>query len=186
MARRIGAAAVRAGIGSTETQCTTAAFLAMIEERATFVTDEHDPDFLHTGRTAVILLEDVMVREGAVVAAAVLYDSMHPELCAAAFHLAAGCGRVAQQLLEELPAGSEDDAERVEALVTASEGARLVAVAERLDHARHLHLHDASQWRAFHEEFVRVFLPLAHRTHPQLAYRCDRWSTAFGERHLRV
>lgn len=184
MARRISASAGRAGITPASVARIGEAFLEMIHARGVNVTDEHHPDFLHTGRTAVILLEDVLISDVGAIGAAVLYDSLRPEHHEAALRLAARFGVTVEAVLHELLVDPEDDGELIEALVTASDAARLVAVAERLDHARHLHLRDASAWAAFHRQFNDVFLPLAHRTHPQLAYRCDRWAHAFAQRHL--
>ena len=98
--------------------------------------------------------------------------------------LAAWGAADAAALLAELPGPGADEEERREALVVASNDARLVALAERLDHARHLHLHPRAEWSEFHRGAARVELPVAGRTHAMLERRWRRWADAFARRHM--
>ena len=61
---------------------------------------------------------------------------------------------------------------------------RLIALAERLDHARHLHLREPVHWRPFHEGIGAIYAPIAERTHPRLAGRYAWWLTTFRSRFL--
>jgi len=70
-----------------------------------------------------------------------------------------------------------------EALVTAPEAVRMVALAERLDHCRHAKFwpERADQDR-IHGEAMAVYGPVAERTDEALARRFAHWSEAFGRR----
>jgi hypothetical protein len=61
---------------------------------------------------------------------------------------------------------------------------RLLALAERLDHARHLHLREPAVRAGFHRSVGEIYLPIAHRTHPRLARRYDWWWRMFRRRFL--
>ena len=141
--------------------------------------DDHDPVYLHPGRSALILLLDVQETDPIVVAAAMGVDSESaayaPERSALDAHVRA--------LAEQVPsAGSEDLAER---LVVADDRVRRVALAERLDHLRHAHLwDDVVARRRAHAEAREIYAAVAHRTHPALAHRYDWWCRMFGSRHL--
>jgi hypothetical protein len=70
----------------------------------------------------------------------------------------------------------------VEALVTIDEPPALIALAERLDHARHLHMRQRVEWRPYFEQTVAVYLPVAARLSPELSRRFERWAAAFEQR----
>jgi len=144
--------------------------------------DDHHPSYLHPARVALVLLRDVGVTDGDVLAASCLAESEDESfrLDGAGIREAFG-ERVAR--LAAVPRASSDAL--AEALVTASSEARLVALAERLDHVRHAHLRRDrdDHWRADALESVRsVYLPVAERTHPRLAQRFRHWSQAFARR----
>jgi hypothetical protein len=181
MARRIVGSALRAG---TDPAPIVAAFLLGEAKRIAAFRDDQHPDYLHGGRAAVILLEDVRVSDPATVAAAAAAESEDARVRITPAELAAVAGADAGRLLAELPVPAEAGDRLTELLVVASEPARLAAVTERLDHARHLHLRAAAGWAAFHETITRSYLPVAQRTHPVLARRLERWAYAFRERRL--
>lgn len=87
-------------------------------------------------------------------------------------------------ILAEVPCPRTDPDTLLERLVTAPESARLVALAERLDHARHLHLGDRAAWAGLHRETCEIYLPVAERTHDVLARRLRWWCGTFAERFL--
>jgi (p)ppGpp synthase/HD superfamily hydrolase len=143
--------------------------------------DEHDPAYLHPGRSVLVLLQDVGPLAGTVLAAAAVHESAE-----ARFRLSIGTvrdelGDDVARLLSSVPLpGDEALAER---LVTLDEGARLVALAERLDHLRHAHLrNDPEWWRALRTEVESAWAPVAERTHPRLADRYRAWLRAMGRR----
>lgn len=141
---------------------------------------EHDGDYLHPGRSALVLLLDVDERDASVLGAAIAFDSEHPEWTLAG--PIAADPELAQLVARIPPAGAEDLAER---LVVADDRLRRAALAERLDHLRHAHLWtDAAARRRAHEEAVAVYAPVAERTHPMLARRFAWWCRMFGARHL--
>jgi hypothetical protein len=78
-----------------------------------------------------------------------------------------------------------DDQERLlEDLIVADEAVRRIALVDRLDHARHLHLLPQETWSSFHAQIVGAYAPAAERTHPVLAARFQRWAEAFARRRL--
>jgi hypothetical protein len=72
----------------------------------------------------------------------------------------------------------------LEALVTAPHDVGLIAVAERLDHARHLHFREPALWRPFFQQITDAYLPFSDRVSGQMAVRLARWSGAFEKRLL--
>jgi len=156
--------------------------LAMAPRVRAFGHDDHHPLYLHPGRTVLILLRDVGVTDPVVLAAAALTESEDAELRIGPAEVRGAVGDQVADLVRAVPLpGAETLAE---ALVTAEEPVRLVALAERLDHARHAHLREADQaWRrTLHDEVGAVYLPVAERTHPRLAQRYRHWWRVFGKR----
>lgn len=155
--------------------------LAMRPRVAAF-DDDHHPLFLHPGRTVLILLRDVECVDPIVLAAAALAESEDATLRVSGEEVAKVAGRAAADLVARVPLSGREDL--AEALVTADEAVRLVALAERLDHLRHAHLRDAPPgWgTAAHAEAESVYRPVAHRTHPRLARRYDHWCRTFARR----
>jgi hypothetical protein len=68
--------------------------------------------------------------------------------------------------------------------VSSDDDATWIALAERLDHARHLHLMSAVAAAPFHSLIETVYLPVAERSCPPLARRLERWAQAFARRRL--
>jgi hypothetical protein len=184
MAARLAATAHRAGLDVHGVERVVRLFERVMQHRSSAIPDELDPDHLHPARTALILLDDAGVSTVEPLLAGIALDSRRPELTPGAATLAAWGAAGAAALLAELPAPDADEEERREALVVASDDARLVALAERLDHARHLHLHPRAEWSAFHRAAARVELPVAGRTNAMLERRWRRWSDAFARRHM--
>lgn len=166
--------------------------LAMEPRRERLPGDRHT-DFLHPGRSALILMLDVELTDAGVLAATVLTESERPAL------------RVGSERIREVLGGGGDPDEgrsgRIETLrdavpdpaaetlaeelVVAPEAVRLTALAERLDHLRHAHLWDDGAARArVHASAVEVYAPVAERTHPALAHRYRWWTRMFARRYL--
>jgi hypothetical protein len=162
-----------------------AAVTAALARRDAQVGDDHDPRYLHPARTVLILLSDAVCRQPHVLAAAAFVESIDAGLAPDAATLAACAGTAAADLLRAvpLPADGHDD-ELLERLVSAPPEAGLVALAERLDHARHLHLRDELPWLEFHTQIESVYAAAAARLSPALGRRFDRWVEAFGARRL--
>jgi (p)ppGpp synthase/HD superfamily hydrolase len=145
--------------------------------------DPHHPDFLHPGRTALILLLDTALRDPAALAAATLVESEYEELRVGDAVIRAALGDAVADRVEAVPIRAEG---LVEALVTASEDVRLIALAERLDHCRHAKFWPDRAARArIHEQAEAVFGPVAERTDPALARRFAHWAEAFARAHAR-
>lgn len=144
-----------------------------LAHRLRMLQDEEHYDLLHPSRTLLILLDDCDMLDPDVLGAAASIESEHPEL------------RIepANELARATP--NPDATEGLtEALVVESREVRMIAIAERLDHARHLHLAGRERWATFHASMCSVYAPVAHRTHPRLAQRCDHWCDMFRRRFL--
>jgi hypothetical protein len=61
----------------------------------------------------------------------------------------------------------------------------MIALAERLDHARHLHLAPRSEWAQSYHRIRTAYLPVALRAHPDLARRYRWWTSMFARRYLK-
>ncbi|MFS8638967.1 MAG: hypothetical protein FWJ74_12830 [Gemmatimonadota bacterium] len=183
MMSRVLSTAVLAGIPERGVRSIETALGAALSVRVAKLDDDHDPAYLHPGRTVLILLEDVGVTDAAVLSAAALAETLQPELAAPA-PVDPALDPASLEILEEVPIPAREGEQLLERLVVASKGARLVALAERLDHARHLHLTDRSRWATIHAETCEVYLPVAVRTDPTLARRFRRWCDVFEERFL--
>lgn len=160
------------------------AYRSAIERRSRVLSDPRHPDFLHPGRTALILIEDLDVADAAEIVAGVLYDSLYPEASSTAGEATALGGGAAGSVFAELVAAGRSDTSLAEDLITGSASTQRAALAERLDHARHLHLRDPSTWAGFHAAIRSTWLPLAERTHPVLARRYRWWTSMFARKYL--
>jgi len=183
MALRLDRAARRAGLAGQADRIGEAVRAVLHHRRPAFP-DDHHPDFLHPARTALILLEDLNVADADLLLAALLRDSERPALDLSADMAARIAGSRAAAIAESLPDAGLDPADRLEALVTLDDDALMVALAERLDHARHLHLQPSERWADFHDGISRADLPAASRTNARLAWRIQWWHDNFARRFL--
>jgi hypothetical protein len=142
---------------------------------------EHDPRCLHPARTVLILLADVACRDADALAAAAFVESL-PD--AVPRPDAACLTPRARALLAAVPLPALDANDLLERLVTGDATIACIALAERLDHARHLHLMRDVPAAPFHAGIEAVYLPVAARTCPPLARRLERWARAFARRRL--
>ncbi len=170
------------GLGAAGVSLVSRAHAVAMEPRVLAIDDDHHPLFLHPGRSVLILLRDARVTDAATLAAAAVTESEDVAFRIDSRDVRMHLGdEVADVVLSVPIAGSESLAE---ALVTADEHVRLVALAERLDHLRHAHLRETGEaWRrAIHAEASAIYLPVAERTHPRLAQRYRHWCRTFAKR----
>ena len=178
MAEKLSVYGQRAGVD--DTALVEAAYWAAIEPRVEYFGNVFDFDVLHPARTALNLIELTQCKSAVVLAAAQLVETHHTELDGVVSgELPENVRALARVVPSPLTLQSE---ELLEALVTADDDVALIAVAERLDHARHLHMRDSSLWADFYQQTQEVYLPVAQRLHPELYARYHRWATAFGRR----
>ncbi|MBW3553764.1 MAG: HD domain-containing protein [Gemmatimonadetes bacterium] len=183
MAARLVDTAERLGIDAPGRAIISAAFVAAMRPRLSGGLDDHGPEYLHPARTALILMEDAGVGEPATLAAAILTETRHPGLRPDADEVDR-LGEQVRGLVAAVPDPEED--ERVlESLIVAGPDVRLIAVAERLDHARHLHLRPRSEWPGYHAVTCASYAPAAARSHPVLGRRLAWWCRSFRDRFLR-
>jgi hypothetical protein len=155
---------------------------AALQHRDGRLDDDHDPRLLHPARSILILLSDTDCRCAGVLAAAAFVESVDRELAASPQALLRCAGRDAMAIAAAAPLPGDDDEMLLERLVSSGEAAALVALAERLDQARHLHLRPELPWLSFHEGIERVYVPAARRLSLPLARRFERWAEAFRRR----
>ena len=158
-----------------------------VQHRGARFEDDHDPAFLHPGRSALILLIDLEKTDLRPLAAALLHDSDDADLTPAIPAIEEALDRYAPpsigvgELLEDVASLPEtQDDSLAERLVLLDDDLRAAALAERLDHLRHLHLRDVDPAaRAGWREARDVWLPVAERTDPVLARRYGWWVRRF-------
>lgn len=143
--------------------------------------DDHDPSYLHPGRSVLVLLRDVGQVPAEILATAAVHDSEDHDLRVSRDAVRDALGDAVADMVESLPLPGDE--RLTERLVILEEGPRLAALAERLDHLRHAHLReDRTWWRAIHEEAGAAWVPVAERTHPMLATRYRHWYRTFARR----
>ncbi len=72
----------------------------------------------------------------------------------------------------------------LEALLALPDPAARVAAAERLDHARHLHIRPKDEWTGVHAATREAYVPVTRRVDQTLAARLDWWCDMFERRFL--
>ena len=182
MADRLDRTATMHGVGETGRLLIGQGFRAAMVPRLEVIPDDHHPNYLHPGRTAAILLDDVGLNEPVALAAACLVDTQWPELEPSNAEVLDRAGQAVLDFRECVPRpGSE---RLLEDLLGSESQVGLVALAERLDHLRHAHLWgDLEAARAAHVEGSRVYLAMAERTHPLLARRYTHCCRTFLKKY---
>ena len=179
MAEKLGVYAARAGV--QDIALVTNAYRLAIRPRLEHLSDVFHHDMLHPARTALILIENARCTKARVLAAAAVTETFAPQMRPPANEIAGALGNEVALLAQAVPDPAEEET-LVERLVTASGDVALIALAERLDHARHLHMRDRSLWRVYFEQTASVYMPLAQRVNEDLFLRFHRWTTAFEKR----
>jgi hypothetical protein len=183
MARRLLRTAGRLGIEQDGRDVMMRAYEIGMAPRLAARLDDHDPDYLHPARTALILMDDAAIDDPVTLAAALITETRDLTF-APEPRRRADLGPDILAVSDAVP-GPDAPADRLlELLVGAARDARLVAVAERLDHARHLHLRPHREWIPYHATTCRAYAPVADRTHATLAGRLAWWCTTFQQRFL--
>ena len=138
------------------------------------------PVYLHPARSVLILIADTGVRDADALAAAALLETHHEALVP---NPAWAPTARAAEILAAAPRPAELDADELrEALTAADDTVRLVALAERLDHARHLRQYPQPEWLPMYEGIRDAYLPVAEWGGGLLGARYRRWATAFARR----
>lgn len=176
MGRRLDRRLEQAGLTPADRARIVERATTLMTQRAAALGSEEHFETLHPARTLLILLDDCDVVDAALLEAATSIESVHAPLR----DVPAGT------LAARVPLPDRAGDELLEALVASDEPIRLLALAERLDHARHLHLRDPSVWADFHHAIGAVYAPVASRTHDRLARRYDWWWHMFRRRFLEL
>lgn len=184
MALRLDRDARRHGATAPAAAALVTAFRLAMPPRVSRFDDDHHPDVLHTARTALILLEDVGITARDTLCAAAVCETRDLSLAPDREAVKGALGQAVVALLDTVPVPAQSGALLLEELVGAPPAAALVALAERLDHARHLHLRASTEWPAYHAQTRDVYLPVAERHSAALARRIAWWSATFQRRFL--
>ncbi len=182
MAASVVRSARSAGVDDEGLELLSRAHLLAMEPRMRLLRDDHHPQFLHPGRTVLILLRDGGVTDGGVLSAAAVTESEDASLRVDPERVADVLGDGVRSIADRAP--RSDSEVLAEELISAPTDVRLVALAERLDHLRHAHLRtrDESWRRRVHSQAESVYLPVAERTDPLLARRYRHWCRTFPRR----
>ena len=149
------------------------ALTAALERRDSLLADDHDIDALHPARTVLILIDDAALIDPDLLAAAACHESVRPDLRL----------RPRPDGIAQLPGPLDMPVdELLEALVLLGGDGTAAVLAERLDHARHLHLRPRAEWAAGLALEESVYLPLASRHGGLIDRRYERWHRAFRRR----
>lgn len=183
MGRRLLLTAERLGISADGRDLVLRAFRTAMQPRRERLSDDHDPDYLHPARTALILMDDARVQDPGVIAAALLAETRDRSLAADSAAIDRVSGAVAADL-DLLPIPTPEEERLLERLLALPSGLAMVASAERLDHARHLHLRPRPEWEAYHATTCSSYAPVAARTHETLGARLKWWCITFQRRFL--
>jgi hypothetical protein len=181
MAVKLAAYARRAGIDPTKL---VSAYEMSVEHRFQILGDVFHPDLLHPARCALILLEDTGCTDDVMLTAAALTESEFPGLRLPDQRIRGRFGARVADFVAAVPVPAGRDETLLEELVGLPRDVALIAVAERLDHARHLHFRDRSVWPGFLEQIQNAYLPLSGRVSGRLQTRLARWSQAFEDRYI--
>lgn len=166
----------RAVLTDDEANIVRGALAEALAPRAADIEDDHDARALHPARTIRILIADGACRSVDALAAAAFVDTLDPHLAPTP------PTALLRSLVSAVPRPGRDADLLLERIVTADHDVALIALAERLDHARHLHMRRDLLWPEFHAEVRAVYIPAARRLAAQIARRLERWADAFERR----
>ena len=183
MADRVDRTAVAAGVDRLGRDLIGAAMEAARAPRLAVIDDDHHPDYLHPGRTVVVLLDDVGLADPVAPAAACVLDTRRNDLEPPDREVTQHVSAAVTAFRNVVP--RPGSVTLLEDLLASEPDVVLVALAERLDQVRHAHMWgDLAEARAAHQEASEVYLKMAERTNARLAARYTHWCRAFGEGYL--
>ena len=182
MARSLEAAVRGTGHDDAEVAVVQKVFTIAMQPRLASLSDDHHPAYLHPARSVLILTGDVGAVDVIVLVVACVHESRDGSLRAPGPILAETLGPSILTTLDSIP--RPGDERLVERLVTLGPGLALAALAEQLDHLRHMHMREdlMSVWGEVHAEVVGAWLPFSQRVHPRLATRFAHWARTFVRR----
>ena len=182
MARSLDAAAQGIGIEVVEAEVLRRAFTLAMQPRLEVITNDHHPAYLHPARSALILTGDVGAVDVIVLVMACLHESRDAAFKVPGPVLTEAFGASVLGTLDSIP--RPGDERLVERLVALGPGLSLAALAEQLDHLRHLHMREdlMGVWADVHAEVMGAWLPFSQRVHPRLATRYAHWARTFVRR----
>ncbi len=179
MADRVDRTAHALGVDRSGRDLIRTAIEAAMTRRLVVIDDDHDPDYLHPGRTVVVLLDDVGLADPVALAAASVLDTRRDDLEPPDSEVTEHVGAAVTAFRNAVPRSGS--VTLLEDLLASEPHVVLVALAERLDQVRHAHMWgDLVEARAAHEEASGVYLKMAERAHARLAARDTQWCRAFG------
>lgn len=182
MATKVAAYADRAGVAADGVGAIVSAYGAAVELRLSVLGDIFHPDLLHPARSILILIEDARCTDEGVLTAAALTETEFPALRMSSEQIQSNFGDGVADRVTAVPCPVESPDNLLETLVLLPDEVALIAVAERLDHARHLHFRDPVLWSAFFAQITDVYLPFSGRVNRTLEGRLARWVGAFAKR----
>lgn len=178
MEARVGRTLEGAGLAAADVSLVRAAHRLAMASRREHLPDPRHPDFLHPGRTVLILVVDSGFCDPIGLAAAACVDSERAELRADPSHIRHAIGDEVAEWVRSVPLPG---AVLAEALLSAPVPVQIVALAERLDQYRHAKFWTDHMARTrVHEEVETIYGPIAERTDPVLARRFAHWSQTFS------
>jgi (p)ppGpp synthase/HD superfamily hydrolase len=141
---------------------------------------------LHPARTVLILLDLANDVAAYALAAAALVESEDQELVVSLARIEQHFDERVVELVAAVPSPAHAGEELLERLLVAPVPVQRIALAERLDHARHLHLRPQPLWAFQHALVSRAYLPVAEREGGTLGRRFRWWHDMFKQRYLRT
>jgi hypothetical protein len=180
MAERVRRTARELGIAPDGVDLIALAHECAMEPRMAAISDDHDPAYLHPGRTAAILMDDLGLDDAEWIAAALLVDTGRPDLEPTGDSLESLPTEVIE-LVRSLP--RPDSEFLLEDLLALERVTLDVALSERLDLLRHIHLwEDVEAAAQVYHHAVETYGGAATRSHPKLARRYAWWVRNFGRK----
>ncbi len=178
MDARVGRTLTGVGLDPAAVIMVQAAHRLAMDTRRDRLLDAHHPDFLHPGRTVLVLALDCGFRNPIGLAAAALLESEHEGSRTELEVIRCTMGDEVADWVGSIPVPGP---ELAEALLGTGRDVQVVALAERLDQCRHAKFWtDVSAKRRILEEVEAIYGPVAERTLPALGRRFAHWSWAFG------
>lgn len=180
MAERVRRTAREVGLTDPDVELLATAHAIAMGPRLAALSDDHHPAYLHPGRVAAILLDDLGMLNAEWIAAGMLLDTGRPDLEPPEAALGALPAAVAARRRLVPRPGSET---LVEDLLSLKPVGLDVALVERLDHLRHIHLWDDEDAAArVYAQAAETYSRVAARSHPKLARRYAWWTRTFGRK----